>query len=327
MKDYKNTDNISNEDWEALASLFSGEKTTEPAVIKDGDISETGKIWEKLGNMDNSRIDIDKAWGKVSAKISEPEKAHITVKRIVSPVFLKAAAVIAIFIAIGSLIMLISEPGSFRNNIVYNTGSEQSNLQINLPDGSTVILNRSSRLTYKRAFGNKNREVELTGEAFFNITPDASKPFIIDAGKAFVEVIGTSFNVITENPDSEVEVFVETGKVVVEEKTGSQSLTLEPGYVGTISDLKSAKNLNKNPNYMAWNTGKLVYKGEKLEVVFSDLKRVYNLNIIADNPSINQLPWTAPIEYQPAENIIQMICLSFGLSYTKDGDVYHLSEK
>ena len=63
--------------------------------------------------------------------------------------------------------------------------------------------------------GNMEEMSILAGEAFFEISPDVSKPFIIDAGKANVKVVGTSFNVITKNTESDVEVFVKTGKVVL----------------------------------------------------------------------------------------------------------------
>jgi len=91
---------------------------------------------------------------------------------------------------------------------------------------------------------------------------------------------------------------------------------------------KSEKSLNDNPNYRSWNTGLLVYSGQKLDVVFKDLKRVYNMDIVADDPSILENPWSSPIENaESKETIIHIICLSFNLSYTKDGDVYHLTKK
>ena len=91
-----------------------------------------------------------------------------------------------------------------------------------LPDGSKIFLNRNSEFSYRSNFGKHRRDVKLTGEAFFEIAPDASKPFIIDAGKAKVKVVGTSFNVITNNSESAVEVFVKTGKVMLSDNSGSQ---------------------------------------------------------------------------------------------------------
>ena len=57
----------------------------------------------------------------------------------------------------------------------------------------------------------------------------------------------------------------------------------------------SDKKVNNDPNYMSWNTGLLIYDGQTLDVVFRDLKRVYNMDIVADDPEILELPWTAPI--------------------------------
>ena len=89
----------------------------------------------------------------------------------------------------------------------------------------------------------------------------------------------------------------------------------------------SDKSVNRNPNYMSWNTGRLVYNGQKLDVVFRDLKRVYNMDIAADDNSILENPWTSPIDSSSEETIIQLFCVSFNLSYTKDGNVYHLNKK
>ncbi len=77
----------------------------------------------------------------------------------------------------------------------------------------------------------------------------------------------------------------------------------------------SGKALNQNPNYMSWKDGKLDYDGQPLEIVFRDLKRVYNMDIKADDPSILSNPWTSPIISQSSDTIIRIICASFNLSY------------
>ena len=155
----------------------------------------------------------------------------------------------------------------------------------------------------------------------------ASKPFTIDAGKAIVRVVGTSFNVITSNQESEVEVFVKTGKVLVSGSDYSGTLELDNGYVGKIDAEKTEKTINTNPNYLSWNTGLLVYNGQTLDIVFKDLKRVYNMDIMAEDSSILENRWTSPIDNQTQETIIRLICISFNLSYTQEGNVFHLVKK
>ena len=70
----------------------------------------------------------------------------------------------------------------------------------------------------------------------------------------------------------------------------------------------TGKKRNDNPNYLSWNTGMLVYDGQTLDIVFRDLKKVYNMEIIADDPAILNNTWTSPINNQPQETIIRLIC-------------------
>jgi transmembrane sensor len=331
MKEMKNN-KLTDKEWEELASVFSGENDIDnPLATEEGDILATGIKWRELGTMGNDeKIDVNRAWDFVSARIKETDgvsQRSIPAFRMLSTWFARIAAAALLVLALGIIAILINRTASLSGIQTYTAGANERNVQVKLPDGSSIFLNRNSELRYKGDFGKKDRSVELRGEAFFDIADDTSKPFRIDAGKAVIEVVGTSFNVLTENSGSEVEVFVKTGKVVIEDKSGSQSLLLEPGYIGTINSEQSAKIVNNDPNYLAWNTGNLLYKGEKLEVVFRDLKKVYNMNVVAEDPSILQYPWSSSIDYQPPDNIIRMICLSFNLGYSKDGDVYRLSKK
>ena len=284
--------------------------------------------WEELAKMGgDSNIDVDKAWNKVYSRINDA--GEIKTVRLFLPgrnIF-RIAAAILVMLGIGVAGLYLSERSVFSKKITVATDINQKNLEVTLPDGSVVILNRETVLSYRSDYGKNERIVSLSGEAFFEITPDQDKPFTIDAGKAKVKVLGTSFNVITDNPDAAVEVFVKTGKVMLSDNSGSNTLLLEPGYVGTIDSEKSDRSFNENPNYMAWNTGVLVYDGQTLDIVFRDLKRVYNMDIIADDPSILQETWTSPINNQAQETIIRLICYSFNLGYTKEGNVYHLSKK
>jgi ferric-dicitrate binding protein FerR (iron transport regulator) len=154
-----------------------------------------------------------------------------------------------------------------------------------------------------------------------------SNPFTVNAGDATISVLGTSFNVIAKNDESPVEVFVSTGKVMLESSGGTQNLIVDPGYVATISSDFSDKKINTNPNYISWKTGRLVYEGQKLDVVFNDLKNIYNVDIIATDPDILNQPITTVFDNEPIETKIRIICVTFNLSYQKDGDIYRLVKK
>jgi ferric-dicitrate binding protein FerR (iron transport regulator) len=247
--------------------------------------------------------------------------------RFMNTTLLRIAAAALVLISLGTAAVYMNNAGYLSKRVTIIAGNDQKNIIVPMPDGSKVYLNRNSVFSYRKNFGEHKRDVKLSGEAFFEITPDVSKPFIIDAGKASIKVVGTSFNVITDNPESSVEVFVETGKVLVSDNSGSQSVQLDPGYVGIVNSKTADRTLNYNPNYISWKTGYLEYSGQKLSVVFNDLKRVYNMDIVADDPAILENPWHSPIDNSSEETIINLICLSFNLSCTKDGNVYHLSKK
>jgi transmembrane sensor len=331
MKEKMNTDKFTDRDWEELASALSGEKEGKSELLnrflaEEGNITQ--EIWEKLGKMnDEKKINVDKAWDKVYSRINE--SGHITEKTPSGIIgmrntFLKIAAAALILLSLGTVTLYFA---TMNKQIVVTTANDQKNLKASLPDGSDIFLNRNTELIYSANFGKSGRHVVLSGEAFFEISPDPSKPFTVDAGKASIEVLGTSFNIITNNPDSAVEVYVETGKVLLSDNTGTQNIVLDPGYVGTIDTKLSGKTLNDNPNYISWLTGKLVFDRQRLEIVFKDLKRVYDMNIIADDPAILDETWTSSVDNKSQDTIIRLICASFNLRYTQDGNVYHLSKE
>jgi ferric-dicitrate binding protein FerR (iron transport regulator) len=334
MKEMKKTEEFTEREWEELASILSGEKEEEEGLLgrfMSGDQNNSGQMWKELKNMNSKEeIDVDKAWKNVHSRLMEtglkisesPARISFT-----KTTFFRIAAAILVIIGLGTAALYMNNSGYFSKKITVIAGNDQKNILVSLPDGSKIYLNRNSYFSYRKNFGEHGRDVTLTGEAFFEISPDVSKPFIIDAGKARVKVVGTSFNVITSNHETAVEVFVKTGRVLVSDNTGSQTLQLDPGFVGTMNSETSAKTLNTNPNYMSWKTGYLDYSGQKLSIVFKDLKRVYNMDIIADDPEILENPWHSPIVNSSEETIIRIICGSFNLSYTKDGNVYHLSKK
>ena len=329
-----NREKFTEKEWEKLASILSGEETENPDLVKrflEDDLQKTGEKWKELKDMRiDKNIDVDRAWGNVFSKINQVEEAKNPVHTRVIPLWqtlvrIAAAALVLVSLGIGGNYLV--NKGIFSKTIAFTTSSDQKNLLVSLSDGSKIYLNRNSTLTYRNNFGKNSRNVKLTGEAFFEIAPDATRPFVIDAGNASVKVVGTSFNVITNNQESEVEVFVKTGKVLLSGTGDYKLIELDPGYIGKIDADKAEKSFNNDPNYLSWNTGLLVYNGQTLDIVFRDLKRVYNMDITADDKSILENRWTSPIDNQSQETIIRLICVSFNLGYTQDGNVYHLVKK
>ena len=337
MRKMNNKLKHTDKDWGKLASLLSGEtaETAETAdktdIFREADHYSIEKQWNEMGKtINDKKIDVDRAWSNIYSRIEENGLLSDTVRnenRFTIRTFIRIAAALIIIIGLGATIFYLNNTGALHGKIVVTSNSTERNKEVSLPDGSKIFLNRNSRLSYNKSLGHTSRNVTLKGEAFFDIKHDPSKPFIIDAGKARIKVLGTSFSVLTNNSQNAVEVFVKTGSVIVSDSSGIQTLVLEPGYIGTMDSKSSAKAVNENHNYLSWNTDLLVYERETLDIVFADLKKVYDIDIVADNPEILKNPLTTTFEKEPQDTIIRILCSTFTLGYKKDGSVYHLFKR
>ena len=322
MKKNNKIEKMTDQEWADAAAWLSGEETSndEAALMlvnEDGDIM---KKWNDLKNTDTDNIDVDKAWNKLNGRIEAETPVISITRQSFIKTFIRIAAMVIIVAGFGWLLFEVAAP----EKVTVASSMDQKNIEVLLSDGSKVYLNRGSRLVYPESFGHNNRKVTLKGEAYFDISPDASRPFIIDAGNARVRVLGTSFNVITDNGNNEVEVLVTTGTVMLSSNDGSRNLTLEPGYIGKLSGNKASQAINTNVNYLSWKTDMLSYDGERLGVVFADLKRSFNIDIVATDPAINDYRLTSGFESQPHDTIIKVICTTFNLHSVKEGGTYSL---
>ena len=268
-------------DWAKLASILSDETIEENDLLtrfRADDGFDTIKNWKEIKKMNNDKeIDVDKAWNKLFNRLHENglvETPATVVKSLNYSTLLRVAAGILVLISLSTAAYLIFNRYIENSRIVVSTEMNQKNLQVTLPDGSIVYLNRNTSISYNKNSGKAEREVTLTGEAFFDITPDPQKPFVVDAGEANVIVKGTSFNVISSNSGEAVEVYVQTGRVVLSDNSGNKSIELDPGFIGTMKNNLPSKVLNNDPNYLASKTGRLVYDGQTLDTVFNDRKKL-----------------------------------------------------
>jgi ferric-dicitrate binding protein FerR (iron transport regulator) len=329
-----NTEKHTDKDWEKLASLLSGE-TTESAEelgrFREEDHYSTEKQWNEMGKMGNNKeINVDKAWNRVYSRIEENGLLTKTVtieSRSRIQTLIRIAAAVLIIIGLGATMLYLNKTDALTLKTVVAANSDERNKEVSLPDGSKIYLNRNSRLSYNKNMEQSSRNVTLKGEAFFEIKRDPSKPFIIDAGRARVKVLGTSFSVLTSNSNNSVEVFVKTGSVMLSDNSGTQNIVLEPGFIGTMDSKSSTKEVNEDPNYLSWNTDTLVYEGKNLDIVFTDLKKVYDIDVVADDPEILNETITTRFFNQPQDTIIRVICTTFNFNSQKEGAVYHLSKR
>lgn len=181
-----------------------------------------------------------------------------------------------------------------------------------LPDASQVTLNSGSEIEYKKWNWDKNRSLELQGEAFFKVTKGKTFDVYTDLGK--VTVVGTQFNVKSRGKRFEVSCF--EGKVRVENNgqvvflTKGQNIAFENG-----KTLDIPANTDTKPS---WMNGQMSFHAENLEAVIAEMERQYAIEITLNNISSDQ-KFTGTIPAANMEMALQIISSAYNFKYTKTG--------
>ncbi len=233
------------------------------------------KTWSDIPSP-NYVPDVENALEKVTARLPAQKKKNT----LLTSGWLKIAAVLIVGLGFFGLYFKFQ---SNTQSIVTAQGATP--LEIVLPDNSKVILSRDSELKYPKHFRGKQRLVQFTGEAFFEITPNSEKPFIIESEYTRTKVVGTAFNLKTYKADTVVEVFVTEGIVAFHSKTGTKQnqVLVGVGEVGKLNVKSQAltKEMIKDKNFMAWRDGKLTFENEALGNALKALSAYYGKTFAA----------------------------------------------
>lgn len=227
--------------------------------------------------------------------------------------FLKIAATLLI-LAVGGYFAVTGisdEPsqGNLMEHVSANTGMNE----FELPDGTSVKLNASSKLVYDKNFGVDNRKVTLLGQADFDVTRNENLPFIIEAGQSRVEVLGTSFDVAAY-PNKEVKLVVTEGTVAFSslKKEGVKEI-LTKGQQAVIDISGESIEISEvaNDNFRSWWTREFKFEDAPLHEIFERLERTYWVEI--DYPeSIKDCLWTHDNHKDATiENVLELLKGSF----------------
>ena len=186
--------------------------------------------------------------------------------------------------------------------------------QVVLPDGSKVWLNAESTIKFNVPFSKESRDVDLLGEAFFDVTKNPDQPFVVQSGNIKVKVLGTRFNCKAFAEDQQIEVILEEGRIVLNSQTtsGSKEEILNPGDRAVIeresgSTTISNENINK---YIAWHTGKLVFDNTPMNEVAQLLERWYGVEVTVQDQEIMNYRFTTTFENESLFQVIELLGLS-----------------
>ncbi len=299
---------------ELLVKYLLGEATPEEQQQVEGWISRSEEnqrhfdhfklIWDQSKEIAaKSTVDTDEAWARFRQR-TEREATPARVIELPARRFewRRAAAIVLIVIMSGAGYYLFNQ-WSGADMIALH--SENNVLIDTLSDGSVVTLNKNATLYYPKNFKGDLRNVKLEGEAFFDVAPDKSKPFVIDVNDVSVTVVGTSFNI--KSTTERTEVIVETGIVEVAKKEHMVQLRPEEKAIVLKDDVAPVKQRNTDELYNYYRTREFVCNATPLWRLADVLTQAYNVEIVIGNERIRNLPLTATFQNESLDSILKIV--------------------
>lgn len=280
-------------------------------------------IWDVSDNrMDYADIDESKALKNTLKRIKQaPVRENLWF------LWQKVAAILFIPLLIGSLLWIRTVPRSQNrtsNEVVYNEvhAAFGTRSKLRLSDSSLVWLNSGSTLRYPVKFEKIQRKVFLSGEAYFEVESDESKPFIVETPTLQIKATGTKFNVQEYYAHPVSEVMLLSGKITVNECNNSSEDN------SSISELKPNQFLSYNREtrekhiinedvlrYVAWKDGKLVFRNDPLERVLAKLSLMFNVEIDLQGDQLKNYRYHATFQDESLEEILKLLRLSAPLNF------------
>lgn len=283
----------------------------------------------------HSTIETDAEWNVLQERISSPrimDESHIiSLNSRNNNIHLSfyrswraAAAIIVLLVSTFLLYFYFTRPAEI------TVVAKAANMEQVLPDGSVVSLHAGSQLTYSEKFSSGTRNVQLKGVAYFKVTHDKTKPFIVASGDARVEVLGTQFNVNTQTASGNMEVVLTSGKVSVYYSGNPESnVLLMPGEMAEMNTVQKliSKTNNTDPNYMAWKTRVLVFDNTTLAQVVNTLQDVYQKPVALTNKQLSDCRVTASFNDQSLESVLEVLKQTLDLQVKQIGNSIEIDGK
>ncbi|HSB92026.1 MAG TPA: FecR domain-containing protein [Flavitalea sp.] len=277
-------------------------------------------IWQQSKELAAvSTIDEDAAWHRFQGRIKQRAMQEAPVRRMSRIFWIKSAAIVVLVAGAGILALQVLKNKEPQMQVVQSLNQV---IPDTLADGSIVTLNKQSTLTYPEKFEGNNRSISLQGEAFFQVTPDRSKPFIVQVNDVTVRVVGTSFNIKSRNGTTEV--IVESGIVEVTRQNQRVALHPKDKLVVQTADTMFRKQPEGGTLYNYYRTREFKCDNTPLWKLVDILNEAYDAKIIISNEKIRNLPLTTTFNNESLDNILEVIRQTFKISVTRSGDTINL---
>ncbi len=330
-----------------LKKYVNGECTPEEIKLVDG--------WflSHEDNPDDDRLlDIDER-ESLETKMLERIKASLAQEATVlksastTKTWYRAAAAIAALMVSGLGLYLYNQEGLFTDNglqgpiakIVNVTNNTGSVVREVLSDGTVIMLQPQGSLEFFEEFPSDKREIKLTGEAFFDVTKDKNRPFVINTGDVTVKVLGTSFNVRAYEGAKEISVAVKTGKVSVYAKgdvdakkaASKEEIILTPNQevVYNTIDENFSRRIVEDPQIILEKPTlfAMEYDATPVAKIFQVIEENYGIDIVYDEQMLSACSLTTSLSEEGLYERLEIICQAIGAKYEmKDAKIFVSSD-
>ncbi|MEX2281310.1 MAG: FecR domain-containing protein [Gemmatimonadota bacterium] len=307
-------------DFEQLDRFLSGESSAEEQerlarrAVEDPELRQLLDSLATNVRKESGTWNTDQAW-------SDLQKRGQRRKALWRPGLAAAALLV---LAVGTAVVYRSRTGEVSEQISsaaqeYRTARGERR-DITLSDGSEIVLSAGSAVLVPADFA-QNRTVRLEGEAFFEVEPDASRPFTVLSGPARTRVLGTAFNV-SAHPGGAIEVAVVSGRVELrhDRANDGSGAVLNPGQSGRLEGNAQivVRTVDLN-DYIAWRQGRLVFRDVSLSEVTATLERWYEVDLEISDAALAQSHVNAFFEKQNLNEILDVLAETLDARYERTG--------
>ena len=273
-------------------------------------------IWESSKELAlQSKADENKAWERFQQRVANGNASPAPVRKSDFS-WMRVAAAIVILAGISLLTYVVVNKATAPKELYI----QANELVVNdtLPDGSSITLNKNSLVSYPSRFNRNQREVVLKGEAFFKVTPDKSKPFLIHAHEVDITVVGTSFNV--KSSIGSTEVVVETG--IVRVTKDGKTVELRAGEKTIVSGAASSqeKEMVTDQLYKYYRTKEFVCDDTPLWKLVQVVNEAYDVNIVFGRNELRDLKLHTTFNNESLDQVLKVISLTYNITVTRKDD-------
>lgn len=284
------------------------------------------KVWEAMGKLpDDFALDEEADWKLVKQKFqsASAKKGKLLAFFPPSATVWKAAAAIVLMIGLSYLATMLF---TYEINQVYTTASGEE-AKIMLPDSSLIWLRENSRLSFSADFNNQERQVTLSGEAFFEVRKSKGRSFKVFSGQSVTEVLGTSFTVRGYESEGFVSVKVKTGKVAfAPAKETDKKVYLLPGDSASLNT-KNFSILLEAKHEEAIQETLLQYNDVRLSEIFEELEEKYGITADFEDETIANCRFTGSFANADINTVLKVLSVSLDLTFQTTHNHYIISGK